>query len=40
MRKEPDDWPLASALLVTAGFTLGVIFLAHFAAHFADLIKQ
>lgn len=34
-----DEWPLESALAVTAGFTLAVIALAHLAAQIAEFFK-
>jgi hypothetical protein len=36
---ESDEWPLESALAVTAGFTLAVIAFAHLLAQIADLFK-
>jgi len=38
-RKNSDEWALRDALLVTAGFTLAVVFLTHVVVKLADLIR-
>ncbi len=38
-QQKSDEWALRDALLVTAGFSLAVVFLTHVVVKLADLIR-